>query len=193
MVRKLPNRQDVSKEWIEFRVKYEGPDTLPLAAIQARAPHRLQDVIDEETKRLQALQKSKSRIASSIGSFMLAISFQRSILAGITALAAHPACAAEDTRSGNYLLEACRLVAQDATVTYDQSFKVGICLGEIEAVSWFAPGQSDLLKSCPPPMAPMSQMAKVIVAYFDRHPSELHHVFLGLALDAFREAWPCPK
>jgi hypothetical protein len=47
-------------EWIEFRVKYEGQDTLPLAAIQARALHRLQDVIDEETKRLQALQ-SQSR------------------------------------------------------------------------------------------------------------------------------------
>jgi hypothetical protein len=103
-------------------------------------------------------------------------------------------------QTGNDLLAACRLLANgskassDANQTSDDALHVGICLGEIEALNWLAPGAFDAnLRSCVPADITTAQMAKVIVQYLGRRPDRLRESFEGLALEALAHTWPCPR
>jgi hypothetical protein len=103
------------------------------------------------------------------------------------------ASAQQDTHSGNYLIDACRVVASGATPKRDGTLLAGICLGEIEALSGIAHGlEDDRLRSCVPSTATRLQTAKVIVAYLDQNPARLHEPFIRLVLEALARAWPCP-
>ena len=60
----------------------------------------------------------------------------------VSIVTAATVCAAEgqDQRiSGNDLLDACRAAANGATPS-DSSLKVGMCLGELDALNWIMPG-----------------------------------------------------
>jgi hypothetical protein len=96
-----------------------------------------------------------------------------------------------DARSANYLLQGCRIVAADAVPPEGQFVQATLCLGKLEALAFFASSINGPAKACPPSEAPVSQVAKVVVDYLDRHPAELHEPFLGLAYNAVAEAWPC--
>ena len=113
----------------------------------------------------------------------------------VSIVTAATVCAAEgqDQRiSGNDLLDACRVAANGATPS-DNSLKVGMCLGELDALNWIMPGiYHEDVRSCIPEQVTRPQMAKVVVDYMDRNHPKLGEPFQGLALEAFVHSWPCP-
>jgi hypothetical protein len=111
-----------------------------------------------------------------------------------------PANAGQELQTGNDLLTACRLLADDtgvkndANATADDPLHVGMCFGEIEALNWLAPGVPDPnLRSCVPADTTTAQMAKVIIRYLERRPERLREPFEGLALEALAHTWPCSR
>jgi Rap1a immunity proteins len=95
--------------------------------------------------------------------------------------------------SGSSLLEACRQAANGAALTSDSSPKVGMCLGELDALNWIMPGiYHEKDRSCLPDDVTRQQLAKVVVAYLDRNRDRLSEPFQGLALEALAKFWPCP-
>jgi len=121
------------------------------------------------------------------------------VVAGVAPWSA--ASAAQAVQTGNDLLTACRLLANndtdvknDANATSDDPLHLGICFGEIEALNWLAPGDYDPnLRSCVPADITTAQMAKVIVQYLGRRPERLREPFEGLALEALAHTWPCSR
>lgn len=104
------------------------------------------------------------------------------------------ATAQEHTRSGSDLIEACRSLANGTAPTSDIRLQVGTCLGELQALHWYAPGVNDPnLRSCIPDGVTRQQMAKSVVAYLDRNSDRLGEPFEGLALEAFAHTWPCAE
>jgi hypothetical protein len=98
------------------------------------------------------------------------------------------------TQSGSDMVEACRIVADGATPPPDKEYRTGICFGEIEALTWLAPGVAgDEIRSCVPENVTEQQIAKVIADYLDKNRDMLHEPFEGLALQALSETWPCRK
>ena len=119
---------------------------------------------------------------------------RRTIVAVTVTAFVFPAAAQQATQSGNDLLEACRIVATGAPPTPKNGLQVGVCLGEMEALNWLAPGQeSERLRSCVPSSVTRQQMAKVVVAYLDQNLDRSTEPFEGLALEAFAHAWPCAE
>jgi Rap1a immunity proteins len=111
-----------------------------------------------------------------------------------------PVSAAQELQTGNDLLTACRLLANDTEVKNDgdatagDPLHLGICFGEIEALNWLAPGVPDPnLRSCVPADTTTAQMAKVIVQYLGLRPERLREPFEGLALEALAHTWPCSR
>jgi Ssp1 endopeptidase immunity protein Rap1a len=104
-----------------------------------------------------------------------------------------PAHAQEKTYNGNDLIEACRVIASGDAASARDPLQVGICLGEIDALYWYAPGAYDEnLRSCPPEEEVSPQLlAKIIVDYLDQNPDRRTEPFEGLALEAFAHKWPC--
>jgi hypothetical protein len=105
-----------------------------------------------------------------------------------------PASAQEHRQSGRDLIEACRSIARGTLPTPDNALQAGVCLGEIEALNWFAGGVNDEnLRSCVPEPITPQQQAKVIVAYLDQQSVRLREPFEGLALEALALTWPCAE
>jgi hypothetical protein len=102
---------------------------------------------------------------------------------------------AEDIYSANYYLEACRIIGNGGYPKNDQMFIPVMCLGQLEALRFFATSirKHGGPRACLPKGVLARQIAKVVVAYLDRHPEWLHESFLGPAFDAVAEAWPCPQ
>jgi hypothetical protein len=110
----------------------------------------------------------------------------------VTCAIAAPASAQEKRYSGNDLIDACRVVANGGSATADNALQVGVCLGEIEALNWYAPGAYDKnLRACPPAGVTKQQMAKIIVDYLGARPQRRSEPFEGLALEAWAHTWPC--
>ena len=120
------------------------------------------------------------------------------VVAGVAPWSA--ASVAQELQTGNDLLTACRLLANndsavksDANAKADDPLHLGICFGEIEALNWLAPGAYDPnLRSCVPADITTAQMAKAIVQYLGHRPDRLREPFEGLALEALAHTWPCP-
>ena len=106
-------------------------------------------------------------------------------IATAIALLVGPAHALERWYSGNDLLAACRVVSTGSTPTSENAQLVEVCLGEIEALDWAAPGmQNEKLQSCVPDDVTIKQVAKVIIDFLDQNPERRGEPFEGLALEA---------
>lgn len=113
--------------------------------------------------------------------------------------------AATKNLDGNKLLEARE--APKAEGRY--FFCTGYILGIVEGIKWGASvtviasgteldtadlnGLTDfMLGYCNPPEAELRQHLDIVVNFLVAHPERRHESARGLALDAFREAFPCP-
>jgi hypothetical protein len=89
--------------------------------------------------------------------------------------------------SANYLMDGCRAVADGTVGTAaadpDNAFRAGMCLGELYTLRQFT--------LCAPQAVTVGQVAKVVLAYLDRHPEKLHEKFVVLAATALAQTWPC--
>jgi hypothetical protein len=105
------------------------------------------------------------------------------------AVVARPCVALEYAKSGSDLIEACRAAASGSQPTTAQA---GVCVGEVSALAWLAPGQiSDVIRSCVPDNVSPQQTVQAVVNYLDRNQDRLHEPFEGLALEALAQRWPC--
>lgn len=102
--------------------------------------------------------------------------------------------AQQNFQTGQDLLAACRVLASGTSTAQGDSFHIGVCLGEIGALNWLAPGVEDEnIRSCIPENVAATQMADVIVHYLDHNPDRLSEPFQGLALEALAQTWPCQR
>jgi hypothetical protein len=97
------------------------------------------------------------------------------------------------TQSGEEMVEACRIIADGIVPPANKTFQAGICLGEIEALNWVAPGLAgDPIRACVPADVTQQQLAKVVADYLEQNADRLREPFQGLALEALAGTWPCP-
>jgi hypothetical protein len=62
-----------------------------------------------------------------------------------------------------------------------------MCAGMVAGV-----GKALRLLACPPADVTLSQSVLMVVSYVEKHP-ELHTDFVGLAMVALIDQWPCQK
>jgi hypothetical protein len=91
-----------------------------------------------------------------------------------------------DVYSANYVLPGCMEALGSAA---PQSFASGYCVGIVRVIVNLGP----IFGVCPPPTAPAGQAVRVVVAYINQNPARMHEAFELLAIEAFRNAWPCRK
>ena len=61
-------------------------------------------------------------------------------------------------------------------------------------ITYVSPGTSDpIFEACASGKATRSELVAVFVAYVEQHPQRRHDEFIKVALDAFKEAYPCKK
>jgi hypothetical protein len=82
---------------------------------------------------------------------------------------------AQDTKSGNYYYNGCKSYVQSSGGAL---FMQGACLGTVGTLM-------------EPENATIGQGVRVVLAYLEKNPAELHQPFVFLATDGLREAWPC--
>jgi hypothetical protein len=102
------------------------------------------------------------------------------------------ASAQVDINSGNFLLPVCqRYLLNSADVTTQEAGLQGYCAGVLTGL-WAASALFARDTICIPPTVTNGQMARVVVAWLEAHPQDLHEKFHRLALVAMAKAWPCP-
>jgi hypothetical protein len=74
----------------------------------------------------------------------------------------------------------------------DEARLAGTCEGMVETAVLFAPNLPADVRGCPPAMGSTVATVKVLLRYLDRNPDRLEEAGITLALEAFRDAWPCP-
>src|SRR5258708_25965744 len=129
----------------------------------------------------------------------------RSVLFGAAFASTATAAAAQST---NDVLPGCRnLLTQKAQSTSDALMQ-GRCAGIVEGIVFMGGLVRYILKSNPVPpdrRSPIQQVAcidvgqevlldqkiKVVIAYIDARPAQMHEDFRGLAFEALHATWPC--
>jgi hypothetical protein len=95
--------------------------------------------------------------------------------------------------SANYLLQYCKYSLVDRPLGgYNVGFGAGVCMGMVDAAGFFTRALPSDLKSCRPQGVTREQLVRVVVAYVEARPERMHEDLLGLTIEAFRNAWPCP-
>ncbi len=95
--------------------------------------------------------------------------------------------------TGNDLLTNCghnvRYMDRDATAN---SLRMGFCQGFLSAMVDMSQFAADSARSCPPSGVTVGQLSRVVVAYLNEHPADLHLRDTVLVLRTMRDAFPCP-
>jgi hypothetical protein len=89
--------------------------------------------------------------------------------------------------SGYWALPACKTVTPNAKPSSEQ----GYCAGQLRALAYVSRVLPPDLRSCVPDGLPNGQLAMVAIHFLEMHPERINEDFMALALQAFREAWPC--
>jgi hypothetical protein len=61
----------------------------------------------------------------------------------------------------------------------------------IETTMLFSPNLPADTRACPPAQGSVLQSAKVLLRYLDNNPDRLNEPGITVAIEAFRDAWPC--
>ncbi len=102
------------------------------------------------------------------------------LIASVSVAAGQPT---GDTNSANWIMPGCLGTSND--------FRKGVCFGEVGgllAVGELLPSEQ---RFCPPARATHTQSVQVVVAYIQQNPARMHELFVDLAIEALRRAWPC--
>ena len=101
---------------------------------------------------------------------------------------------AEVNQTGAQIQPFCRMVV-DANIRMnlqDASF-MGSCSGMIGTLMVLGSYLPSNMRSCPPGQGNVLQGTKVFLKFLNEHPERLHEQAIILAIDSFRQAWPCPN
>jgi hypothetical protein len=87
--------------------------------------------------------------------------------------------------------KSCGLLVQKSFRDQDEARFAGSCEGMIETAMLFSPNLPAEVRACPPAQGSALESAKVLLQYIDNNPDRLNEPGITLALEAFRDAWPC--
>ena len=89
------------------------------------------------------------------------------------------------------LQKSCELLVQDSFRDQGEARSAGSCEGMIETTMLFSPNLPADTRACPPAQGSVLQSAKVLLRYLDNNPDRLNEPGITVAIEAFRDAWPC--
>jgi hypothetical protein len=92
-----------------------------------------------------------------------------------------------NARSANHLLPACKAAVEG--LRYSDETAQGICMGTVDTLKQLGPYLTR--PWCPPNEVTTSQAIRVVVAYLEARPRDLHEDFTILSIRALNAAWPC--
>jgi hypothetical protein len=87
--------------------------------------------------------------------------------------------------------KSCGLLVQKSFRDQDEARFAGACEGMIETAMLFSPNLPAEVRACPPAQGSVLESAKVLLQYIDNNPDRLNEPGITLALEAFRDTWPC--
>jgi len=87
--------------------------------------------------------------------------------------------------------KSCELLVQNSFRNQDEARSAGVCEGMIETAMLFSPNLPANVRACPPAQGSPLQSAKVFLAYLDNNPDRASEPGITVAIEAFRDAWPC--
>ena len=85
----------------------------------------------------------------------------------------------------------CGLLVQNSFRDQDEARSAGACEGMIETAMLFSPNLPADVRACPPAQGSILQSAKVLMRYLDNNPDRVNEPGITVAIEAFRDAWPC--
>jgi hypothetical protein len=85
----------------------------------------------------------------------------------------------------------CQLLVQNSFRDQGEARSAGACEGMIETAAMFSSNLPANVRGCPPAQGSTLQSAKVLLRYLDNHPDRVNEPGITIAIEAFRDAWPC--
>ena len=87
--------------------------------------------------------------------------------------------------------KSCELLVENSFRNQDEARSAGACEGMIETAMLFSPNLPADVRACPPTQGSILQSAKVFLRYIDNNPDRVNEPGITIAIEAFRDAWPC--
>ena len=112
------------------------------------------------------------------------------IVAGLTLLVIGKASATVVDK-GTDAQKSCELLVQGSFRDQGEARSAGSCEGMIETAMLFSPNLPAEVRACPPAQGSVLQSAKVLLRYLENNPDRANEPGLTVAIEAFRDAWPC--
>jgi Rap1a immunity proteins len=85
----------------------------------------------------------------------------------------------------------CRLLVGGSFRDNAEARSAGSCEGMVETAMLFSPNLPAGVRACPPAQGSTLESTKVLLRYLDQNPDRLNEPGITLAIEAFRDAWPC--
>jgi Ssp1 endopeptidase immunity protein Rap1a len=112
------------------------------------------------------------------------------IVAGL-ALSVAENASATVVDTGTDAQRSCELLVQGSFRDQGEARAAGSCEGMIETTMLFSPNLPANVRACPPAQGSVLESAKVLLRYLDNNPDRLNEAGVTLAIEAFRDTWPC--
>src|ERR1700746_2219033 len=93
--------------------------------------------------------------------------------------------------AGTDAQRSCELLVQGSFRDNGEARSAGSCEGMIETTMLFSPNLPADLRACPPAQGSVLQSAKVLLRYLKNNPDRVNEPGITVAIEAFRDAWPC--
>src|ERR1700740_2107783 len=87
--------------------------------------------------------------------------------------------------------KSCGILVQNSFRDSDEPGSAGACEGMIETAMLFSPNLPAEVRACPPAQGSILQSAKILLRYLDNNPDRVNEPGITVAIEAFRDAWPC--
>jgi len=87
--------------------------------------------------------------------------------------------------------KSCQALVEGSFHDYDVAKSAGACEAMIETAMVFSPNLPADTRGCPPPQGSVLESAKVLLRYLENNPERLEEAGITVALESFRDAWPC--
>jgi Rap1a immunity proteins len=85
----------------------------------------------------------------------------------------------------------CKLLVEGSFRDNAEARSAGSCEGMLETAMFFSPNLPTEVRGCPPAQGSVLESAKVVLRYLDKNPDRLNQPGITVAIEAFRDAWPC--
>ena len=85
----------------------------------------------------------------------------------------------------------CQLLTEGSFHDNGEARSAGSCEGMIETAMLFSPNLPADVRACPPSQGSVLESVKVLLRYLDNNPDRLNEPGITLAIEAFRNDWPC--